>query len=231
MLTRYDEAGAVAEYRTTSLEGFAPGVTFGTLVASDIEIAITPKSTKVVVYGQRQAARLSGALEALISRLLPDMRYYGAYEFRVVSQDVDRLNLQPTRAVFGLPELTRVPVRYGVPGWKSTSAAGSLVVVTFINAEPSRPAVIAFDDPSSAGWTPTSTTVTAAGTLTVNGGDVTVNASGDALVNATGDATVDGATIKLGAAATLGVARITDAVLAGPYAGTITAASAKASSE
>lgn len=221
-LVRYDEAAAIAEYHTTSLAGFNPGVSFGGLTASDVEISLGTKATKVTVYGQRQASRVSGALAALIEQLMPDLRYYGSYEFRVVSQDENRLNLQPTRAVFGLPELTRVPVRYGVPGWKSTVEQGSLAVVTFVNADPSRPAVVGFDDPSSPGWIPASTTVSVSGALTVNTGDATVNASGDVDVTADGNAVVEATTIKLGAAAALAAARVTDPVIAGAFAGTIT---------
>lgn len=143
-LASEDRNAGTAEYIARSLEGFNPGVTFGELTASDVEISITSKRATVKVYEARQESRLTGALAELVRQLLPDLRYYGTYEFRVTGQAADRLNVQPVRASLGLPELARVPVSYGVHGWKNMVDPGTLALVTFVNALPSRPVVVGF---------------------------------------------------------------------------------------
>jgi hypothetical protein len=85
--------------------------------------------------------------------LYPDLRFRGAYEYRVVSQQGNRLNLQPARSVLGLPDLARVPVRLA-PGYRADFAPGSLCLVQFVNADPARPVVTSGDDPDSPGWMP-----------------------------------------------------------------------------
>jgi hypothetical protein len=53
-----------------------------------------------------------------------------------------------------LPDLQGVQVRPGMAGLKCKALLGSLVVVQFLDADPSRPAVTAFDAPDAPGWMP-----------------------------------------------------------------------------
>ena len=77
----------------------------------------------------------------------------------------------------------------GVPGVRAEHALGSQVLVAFLDADASRPAVVGFDSAEQPGWHPLF--------------------------------------LELGGPAALGVARQTDPVVAGPFAGTITLGSTR----
>jgi hypothetical protein len=188
-----------------ALDNLAPGVTIdGSDPATDIEVTLTGKSLRVRVYASTTGtARRQTAFAKLLAAHLPDLRYRGAYEFRVASQDGERFNLEPVLAASGLPDLLLVPVR-GPAGFRATVQVGELVVVTFINAQPDRPAIIGHDDPEAPGFTPLQIDVIASATMNLDAGAMAIG----------------------GTAATLGAARMTDPVVAGPFSGTIVNGSA-----
>jgi hypothetical protein len=219
-----DAAGECGETLTGPLPTHAVGPHFTRPdgAASDVLNLVTPRAWYVsedglTRIGARPQTDYSGPAEVMriddAKRVVelstddltglrpgPDIAYRGAYEFRVVNQEGDRLNLQPTRVSLGLPDLPRVPMRPGLAGARNNVQLGSLVVVQFLNADPARPIVTGFDAPDSAGWRPMSTELQVdplAGSVTIADG-------------------------------TLGVARQTDSVVAGPFGGTITTASMKA---
>jgi hypothetical protein len=83
------------------------------------------------------------------------------------------------------------------PGLRAKNILGSLVTVVFLDSDPSQPVVISGDGADAVGWDSTETLLSA---------DL----------------------LRLGAStATLGVARVGDAVQAGPYVGVITGASSR----
>ena len=53
-----------------------------------------------------------------------------------------------------MPDLQRVRVRPGVPGCSADWPLGSMVLVAFVDGLPSRPVVVAGDDPESPGFAP-----------------------------------------------------------------------------
>jgi hypothetical protein len=136
------------------------------------------------------AGHAAGGRVSAFARLLaahdPGARFRGVHEYRVVTQEGERLNLQPVRSRADLPDLARVPVRAGIPGVRAEHAPGSQVLVAFLDSDPTRPAVVGFDSPDQPGWQP--------------------------LI------------LEFGATP-LGVARVTDTVQAGAFAGVITSAS------
>jgi hypothetical protein len=71
-----------------------------------------------------------------------------------VTQEGERLNLQPVRVSLGMPDLLRVPVRPGVAGARADVALGSTVLVSFVNADPARPVVVGFEAPDGQGFAP-----------------------------------------------------------------------------
>lgn len=189
--TRTDLAAGVIELATEALTGLVPGVSYGGLTAVDVEITQEGGRLTARLYGAAPTSRRLDALSKLIAQLYPDLRYRGAYEFRVVTQAGDRLNLQPVRVSLGLPDLARVPMRPGMPGARANVALGSLVLVQFINADPARPVVTGFDAPDNPGWTPLIADLT--------GAQIRVG----------------------GPTALLGIARTTDVIQAGPFSGVI----------
>lgn len=173
-----------------SAAGVLPGAATEYGTAADVEIEITPDGVRARLYAAPAAAsRRVQALARLLAAHDPGARFRGVCEYRIVSQTGDRLNLQPVRSRASMPDLARVPVRMGVPGVRAEHALGSQVLVVFLDADASRPAVVGFDSPEQPGWHPLF--------------------------------------LEIGGPAPLGVARQTDPVVAGPFAGTIVTGSAR----
>lgn len=188
--TRVDrDSGVIEIHGAESLAALVPGVVVEGLEALDVCHELEPTGIRTVLYGRRQ---FRSAWRALIEAALPDLRFRGGpYEYRVVSRTGARLNLQPARTSLGLPSLRRVRVRPGLPGMKSEPKLGALVLVSFVNAEPSGAVVTGFEDADGAGFLP------------------------------------DSLSLCPVAGVALGVARTTDAVVAGPFGGTIVGGSAR----
>ncbi len=209
-----------------SFEGVAPGMTTELGPVVDVEVRIEGGLIVAQLYSSAVAKnRQTEALAKIVDSLDPDRKFRGTYEFRVVEQSGELLALQPTLARADFPDLERVPIRCGIPGARFVVKPGALVLVTFINADPSRPCVTAFDPVGSETHIPVETYLNGELLqLEATAGDLGAKTSGDMTLTSTNHTTVADA-IKLGASAALGVARLNDAILAGPYAGTITAAS------
>lgn len=182
-VTRDPRMGLI-ELATEDISQLLPGVQIdGASAATDVEYSLDAARLTVRVYCAPTPARRLAAWADLLDALDPRRAYRCPYEYRVLSQTGERLNVQPVRVACGMPELARVPVR-GPFGLKATVTPGALVLVGFADGDPSRPQVTAgpaWDDP---GWMPTA--------------------------------------ILLGLTPQLGIARQTDPVVAGPFAGTIT---------
>jgi hypothetical protein len=152
---RVDPLMPVVDLAIDSLAGLVPGVTVdGSAPAADVEFNLTPERLTASVYAS--ATGLPGRLEAwaeLLAGLDPRARYRTTYEYRVVTQDGARLNLQPVRVSSGMSDLADVPVRLA-PGIEADFTLGSLVLVAFADADPSRPQVISGDASGSPGWMP-----------------------------------------------------------------------------
>lgn len=202
---RVDPGAGVIVLATQEIAALVPGASVDGLTALDVVYDVTPEDgLRVTLYGAPWGvSRRVEALRRLIRSLLPEYRYHGRYEYRVVVQDGERLALQPVLSSLGLPDLRRVKVRPGVPGAKATHTLGSLVEVAFVNADPARPVVVSFDDAESSSFLPTKLDL-------------------DALAVSVGSSSLS---TTLGPAPQLGVARLTDAVQAGPFVGGITFAS------
>jgi hypothetical protein len=171
-----------------TLAALVPGVTVdGSAAATDVEWQWDAKRLTARVYAASQPSRRLTAWRRIVDAVDPRRAYRACYEYRVVSQETDRLNLQAVRAADGMPDLLRVP--YRTTGLRVMWTPGATVVVGFLGADPARPFVIAGDEVGAPGWMPSF--------------------------------------LEVGDAPTLGIARITDAVVAGGFAGTITFASTR----
>lgn len=107
--------------------------------------------------------RIRAAVALLVDELVGPLRYLGTYEYRVVTvESGGLLSLQSTDGQ--VPDLARVPVRPGSGGSTTTPTLGSLVHVVFVNGDPKRYVVVAFDDstPTRAGLDATSVELGAA---------------------------------------------------------------------
>lgn len=156
---RVDKAARVVELALDELDPLlVPGVVVdGNPPATDVEYELNEsRLTCRVYYGRDETMtdRFFAAVEAIVNAIYPTLRYSSVYEYRVVTQDGQRLNLQPSRTQLGLPDLGGVPVRPGVSGFRSTVKLAEQVLVAFIDRDPSRPCVIAHDAPDAPGWFP-----------------------------------------------------------------------------
>jgi hypothetical protein len=74
--------------------------------------------------------RAKAAFEALVRGVLPDLDFLARYPARVVKQNGDgTLELIPDDA--RIPGMSKVPIRYGVPGIRATVAPGARVLLGF----------------------------------------------------------------------------------------------------
>jgi hypothetical protein len=189
-VTRRDPATRVVELQVAdSFAGLLPGTSTEYGTASDVDLEVGADGAVARLYAAAAPGRRARAWARIIDAVAPGWRWRGVFEYRIVTQEGERLNLQPVRSRADLPDLRRVPVRAGVPGVKATYVPGSPVLVAFVDGDLSRPAVVGFDAPDAPGWMPL--------------------------------------TLDLGGPGALGVARQTDPVVAGPFAGTIVSASAR----
>jgi hypothetical protein len=196
-----DRARRVVTLAADAIAEIVPGVVVEGIQAVDVLHELAPGGgLRTTIWGSGLASvnRRLVALRRIFEQLDPDRRFRGTYEYRVVSQEFERVNLQPIRVSTGMPDLQRVPVRPGIPGARATHAVGSRVLVAFVDGAPSRPVVMSFEDADGEGFVP-----------------LTLELAADTM-------------IKIGAGAVLAAARMTDPVQAGPFTGAITGGSAKA---
>src|SRR5690606_20845405 len=101
--TRVAPAADVIEIATESISALVPGVSVdGSDPATDVEYVIDSKRLVARVYAGRPASRRLDAFARILAALDPRHRYRGTFEFRVVTQTGERLNLQPVRSATGL---------------------------------------------------------------------------------------------------------------------------------
>ena len=178
------------------------------------------------------SGRLRGAFQGILRGALANLDYLALYQARVESQKGQTLELSPLDK--RIPDLDEVPIWHGLPGVEVTVQKGAIVLLGFRDGDPASPFAMLWNAESLTDLKLTAggkVTIEASGPVEVkSGGDVKVTAKGSAAVEAQGSATVKAAldvsveaqTVHLGgSAAVLPVARMTDNVQAGPYAGTI----------
>lgn len=183
-------AGRVVELGVLdSVAGLLPGTATEYGAAADVELELSAEGARARLYASSAPSRRLQAFARILAALDPGARFRGVFEYRVVTQAGERLNLQPVRSRADLPDLQRVPVRAGVPGAKALHALGSQVLVAFLEGDPTRPCVVGFDAPDQPGWQPLQ--------------------------------------LQFGGPLALGVARQTDPVQAGPFAGAVVGGSVR----
>jgi len=167
-----DRARGTVTLAAESIATILPGVVVDGLEAVDVQHEISKDGLRSTIWGARAShnSRLVTAIREIVEQLDPDRAYRAVYEYRVVTQSGERLNLQPVLVSTGMPSLERVPVRPGVSGCRSDVMLGSRVLVGFINADPGRPYVAAFESADGEGFTPILTEIDAQTLLKLAGG-------------------------------------------------------------
>ncbi len=140
-----------------------PGLVVDGLTAVDVLHEISADGgLRSTVWGSQAGSTLD-SLQALLEQLDPDRPYRGLTEYRVGVSEGTRLTLQPVRVSTGMPTLSRVPVRPGVPGLSGEVQNGTRVLVGFIDSDVARPFVAAFEEEDGDGFQPTTLTLRAGG--------------------------------------------------------------------
>lgn len=141
-----------------SIATILPGVIVEGIEAVDVLHEVGGGSgLRSTIWGEAFAGgQFEDAFLSCMLRVAPWLRYVrGPFEYRVVDQASERLTLQPVRVGLGLADIERVTVRPGVSGVRADVQLGSRVLVSFIESDPSRPVVVAFEDADGAGFAPT----------------------------------------------------------------------------
>ncbi len=150
-----DPARGTVALASEALAGLLPGLVVDGMVVVDVEHDASPTKVRTTVWGERQGgSRHLDAFRRLLEALDPDRPFRATYEYRVEGSEGKRLNLTPVRKSTGMPSLLRVPVRPGVPGADADYLQGMLVLVTFVDADPSRPAVVGFEEARGSNFVP-----------------------------------------------------------------------------
>jgi hypothetical protein len=151
-----DLARGVLELAADEIATLVPGVVIDELEAFDVVHELDAAKLRTTLYGRGlgETSRRLAAYRKLVAQLLPDLRFRGVTEYRVVTQEGDRVNLQPVRVSLGMPSLRRVPMRAGVAGAYAELELGSRVLVTFVNGDPGRPVIVGFEEHGAGGFVP-----------------------------------------------------------------------------
>lgn len=151
-----DLARRTVTLASEKIAALVPGAVVDGIEAVDVLHEIGPSGLRTTIYGEQSfgGSRELAALRKLLEQLDPNRKFRGVTEYRVVTQEGERLNLQPVRVSAGMPDLQRVSVRPGISGAKAKVMLGSRVIVGFVDADPSRPYVAQFEDADGNGFTP-----------------------------------------------------------------------------
>lgn len=177
-----DRALGMIALAPTSIAKLVPGVVVDGLEAVDVIHTISGKGgLRTTLYAKRGAglSRRLAAERAKFEQLFPELRFAGTYEFRVITREGSRLNLQPVLRSTGMPDLRRVPIRPGLAGSKSDLQEGARVLVCFIHSDPGRPNVFAVEDSDGEGWKPLLTEIDAQTVIKLGAGVRPAIAAGD----------------------------------------------------
>jgi len=140
--------------------------------------------------------RLFDAVRSVIREfVMPLVSPRGIYEYAVFSQSGNGYDLQPTDLTLGLPPLPDVVFKPGIPGLTSSLQTGTLVYVSFVNADQSKPFILAVAGPQDAPFVPSTMTLDSTGRIHVGGTETADPAtfgrflrSGDSVTIGTGSA-------------------------------------------
>lgn len=149
-----DPARGQAVLAADAIATLVPGAVVDGLEVVDVLHESGKDGLRTTLWGQAQFSRRLEAMRTLVRQLDPQAAFRAPVEYRVVSLSGKRLNVQPVRASSGMPDLERVPMWPGVPGFRGEPALGSRCFVAFIEADPARPFVCGFEEPDGNGFEP-----------------------------------------------------------------------------
>lgn len=146
---------------TEALHDWMPGRTFSSPTVTTTQTV----SSSTIILGNDGLARvevltntadinagdrLIAELRSLIREDFPSLTYLGVYEYAVQTDNAGTCDASPTNTTLPLPSINLI--RETFPFATATLTVGDLILVAFVNGDPTRPTVISAP-PSSAGIT------------------------------------------------------------------------------
>jgi len=116
-------------------------------------------------------------LQAIARGAVPEIDILGLIEYSVFAVDGDNYDLRPTDPE-KYPPIPNCAVKPGIPGLRATMAVGALVYVSFANGNAAKPVIIAVAGPDDQGFTPVSLSLSASGTVKIDGASVELGNGG-----------------------------------------------------
>ncbi len=157
-----------------------PGTLFLGRRVSMVEHQVQPESVRTLVWfegtnGSGEGDRLTRAVGAVVRHLTAHLDYFALYPAKLVSQNEDgTLELKPDDS--RLPGVSKVPIRYGIPGVTVKVASGARVLLGFEGGDPQQPVATLWEKGSV-----TEMTIDASTDIKVNGGSKAVARQGDSV--------------------------------------------------
>lgn len=140
----------LAAHSFSELVKVLPGTVLDGHKLDQVTLTVTPESIRGVATTTSVETAAKGFLGAVRSLML----FSGIYRCTVVAQNADgTLQLQPDDERIAGAGLDKVPIRYGMPGWKATVGKGAVVRVGFDGGDPSQPWAGLWEDGNDASVT------------------------------------------------------------------------------
>lgn len=136
------------------------------LVVRELELELGGGPLRVKAWVDEDAGtggqdnRVLRAFDALVRRALPKQRYIGFFRYRVIAMSSGRADLQVVDPSIGLPDLTLVRLAPGMAGMTAELTLGAVVIVAFIEGDPSMPFIAHYSTTDDAAYAPESITIT-----------------------------------------------------------------------
>jgi hypothetical protein len=142
---------AASETWGVEVPSLLPGSTLDGRRISMVEHQIATGAIRTIVWYETSDDatgmaddRKTKAIRSLVEHFTAPLDYHGQRTARIVQQRPDgSLDLFPDDPAW--PQLTQVPIRYGLPGVSATVAPGGVVLFAFENGDPARPVATLWD--------------------------------------------------------------------------------------
>lgn len=111
--------------------------------------------------------RIKAALDAYIEAALPRLKFAGFFEYQVIAQSGQQVDVSPVDSTLGMPTIPGLTLTPSIIGGAATLHVGDVVIVGFRDMSPAKP-FIAFGDPNSV---PSAIDLAGAGSPSARSGD------------------------------------------------------------
>jgi hypothetical protein len=98
--------------------------------------------------------RFIRSIQAIVKETFPNYEFLAKYRYRVVKMAGDRVDLQAVSKDLGLPDMLPVQIWPGLAGASANLTPGAIVLVEFIEGNPTMPIVSHFEPEGGGGFRP-----------------------------------------------------------------------------